>query len=147
MGPKVINTTQKVTWDLSRSNLLVRDTHNCQKTKKSKLWKIWVLSEKLSCLFYWLLLLLMDNFRTMVGIKLNKYETAPNFFLLNQNLTCNCLLIFVFLPKFDWIYLKLFWTSKQNKLRLWSGKFSQIQVKTQKSFGLIETNMALSHIY
>ena len=32
-------------------------------------------------------------------VQLNKYETAPYFFLLNQNLTCDCLLISVFLPK------------------------------------------------
>ena len=34
-------------------------------------------------------------------IQLKKYETAPYFFLLNQNLTCHCLLISVFLPVFD----------------------------------------------
>ena len=34
-------------------------------------------------------------------VQLNKYETAPYFFLLNQNLTWDCLLIFVFLPQFD----------------------------------------------
>ena len=31
-------------------------------------------------------------------IQLNKYETAPNFILLNQNLTWDCLLLSVFLP-------------------------------------------------
>ena len=107
-GLKFINAPQKVTWDISGSNFLVKDTHLLsEKQKKSKLWKIWVLSEKLSCLFYWLLLLFMDNrlLIWMVGIKLDKYETAPYFFLLNENLTCNFLLISVFLPKFDWISL------------------------------------------
>jgi hypothetical protein len=32
-------------------------------------------------------------------MQLNKYETAPYFSLLNKNLTCDRLLIFVFLPK------------------------------------------------
>ena len=36
------------------------------------------------------------------GIQLNKYETAPYFFLLNQNLTCDWLLISVFLTEFAW---------------------------------------------
>ena len=36
-----------------------------------------------------------------VFLQLNKYETAPKNFLLNQNLTCDCLLISLFLPKFD----------------------------------------------
>ena len=50
--------------------------------------------------------------------------------------------------------LKLFWTSKQNNFRFRSSKFSQKRVKTQKStnnrmssFGLIEKNMELSHIF
>ena len=38
-------------------------------------------------------------------VQLKKYDTAPYFFLLNQNLTCDCLLISVFLPEFDWICL------------------------------------------
>ena len=38
-------------------------------------------------------------------LQLNKYETAPYFFLLNQNLTCDCLLISVFYPVFTWVYL------------------------------------------
>ena len=33
-------------------------------------------------------------------VQLNKYETAPYFFLLNQNLTCNCLVISAFYPVF-----------------------------------------------
>ena len=45
--------------------------------------------------------LLIRNPSRILTIQLNKYETAPYFFLLNQNLTCDCLLISVFLPKFD----------------------------------------------
>ena len=37
----------------------------------------------------------------IINLQLKKYETAPYFFLLNQNLTCDCLLISVFLPVFD----------------------------------------------
>ena len=37
----------------------------------------------------------------MENVQLNEYETAPyNIFELNQNLTCDCLLISVFCPKF-----------------------------------------------
>ena len=50
--------------------------------------------------------------------------------------------------------LKLFWTSKQNNFRFRSSKFSQKRIKTQKStnnrmssFGIIEKNMELSHIF
>ena len=35
-----------------------------------------------------------------VFVQLNKYETTPYCFLLNQNLTCDCLLISVLLPEF-----------------------------------------------
>ena len=37
----------------------------------------------------------------LMQVQLKKCETAPYFFLLNQNLTCDCLLISVFLPIFD----------------------------------------------
>ena len=67
------------------------------------------------------------------------------FFLLNQNLTYDCCWFLCFYLNLPDLNLKLFWTSKQNNFRFWSGKFSQIQVKTQKStnnpmssFGLIE---------
>ena len=76
-------------------------------------------------------------------VQLKKYETAPYFFLLNQNFTCDCLLISVF-------YLDLtefagqFWTSKQNNFTFWSGKSTN---NPMSSFGLIEKNMELSHIY
>ena len=50
--------------------------------------------------------------------------------------------------------MRLFCFDVQNTFRFRSGKFSQIEVKTQKStnnrisrFGLIEKNMELSHIY
>ena len=53
----------------------------------------------------------------------------------------------------DW-NLKLFWTSKQNNFRFRSSKFNQKWVKTQistnnhmSSFGLIEKNVELSHIF
>ena len=35
------------------------------------------------------------------SVQLNKYETAPILFQLNQNLICDCLLISVFLREFD----------------------------------------------
>ena len=35
-----------------------------------------------------------------LAVQLNKYETAPNFIQLSQNLTSDCLLISVFLPVF-----------------------------------------------
>ena len=61
--------------------------------------------------------------------------------------TCFCLFLHD-------VIIELFHRSKQNNFRFWSGKFSQLQVKTQKStnnpissFGLIEKNMELSHIY
>ena len=49
------------------------------------------------------------------NVQLNKYETVPYFFLLNQNLTWDCLLISVFLPEFAWSEPKivLFWCSEQ----------------------------------
>ena len=37
----------------------------------------------------------------VVVVQLDKYETAPYFFLLNQKLTWHCLLISGFLPEFD----------------------------------------------
>ena len=38
--------------------------------------------------------------RRLTLIQLNKYETAPNFIQLSQNLTLDCLLISVFFPVF-----------------------------------------------
>ena len=38
------------------------------------------------------------NLAQCIFLQLNKYETAPNFIQLSQNLTSNCLLISVFLP-------------------------------------------------
>ena len=38
-------------------------------------------------------------------LQLNEYETAPYFIQFSQNLTCDCLLISVFSPKFPRIYL------------------------------------------
>ena len=38
--------------------------------------------------------------RRLTLIQLNKYETAPNFIQLSQNLTSDCLLISVFFPVF-----------------------------------------------
>ena len=48
-------------------------------------------------------------------IQLNEYETTPYFIQFSQNLTCYCLLISVFCPKFTWAEPKivLFWCSKQ----------------------------------
>ena len=39
------------------------------------------------------------------SVQLNKYETAPYSFLLNQILKCNFSVISVSSPKFDWICL------------------------------------------
>ena len=44
-------------------------------------------------------------------IQLNKYETAPYFLQLSQNLTSDCLLISVFLPSDHKIVL--FWSAEQ----------------------------------
>ena len=43
-----------------------------------------------------------------------QYYTAPYFFLINQNLTWDCLLISVFLPEFAWSEPKIvsFWHSE-----------------------------------
>ena len=38
--------------------------------------------------------------RIMNSIQLNEYETAPHFIQFSQNLTCDCLLIYVFCPEF-----------------------------------------------
>ena len=48
-------------------------------------------------------------------VQFNKYETAPNFIQLSQNLTSDCLLISVFLPVFAWCDHKivLFWSAEQ----------------------------------
>ena len=68
--------------------------------------------------------------------------------------------LFVDFCVFTWIWLnlpdrnlKLFWTSIQNKFRFWSVKFSQIQVKAQKStknpmssFGLMEKYGAVTFL-
>ena len=58
---------------------------------------------------------LRDKTRLGVVLQLNKYETGHIFFLLNQNLACDCLLIFVFYPLFTWAEPKivLFWCSEQ----------------------------------
>ena len=50
-----------------------------------------------------------------IFLQLNEYETAPYFVQFSQNLTCNCLLNFVFFPKFTLAEPKiaLFWCSKQ----------------------------------
>ena len=45
----------------------------------------------------------------MCAIQLNKYETAPCFLLLNQNLMTDCLLIYVFLPLLTYFYLLRTW--------------------------------------
>ena len=47
-------------------------------------------------------------------VQLNAYETASYFIYFSQNLTCDCLLISVFCPKFTWAEPKivLFWCSK-----------------------------------
>ena len=37
-----------------------------------------------------------------INVQLNKYDTAPYFFILNQNMTCDCLSISVLLIEFAW---------------------------------------------
>ena len=70
-------------------------------------------------------------------LQLEKYEAAPSF-LLNQNLTCDCLLISMFLIEFACSVLQFL------------VHIRQIQPKTQKSttncmlrFCLLEKNMEL----
>jgi hypothetical protein len=65
--------------------------------------------------------------------RLHFLQFQLQLFLLNQNLTWAPLLISVFLPEFDWIWLnlpdlnlKLFCFDVQNNFRFRSGKFSQI---------------------
>ena len=99
-------------------------------------------------------------------LQLNKYESAQREFSLVSSIFFSfqikldmkvfvdfCVFTLIWLKLPDW-NMKLFWTSKQNNFRFWSGKISHIQVKTQKSinnpmssFGLVEKNMELSHIY
>ena len=72
------------------------------------------------------------------------------FFLLKQNLTCDCLLISVYYLNFHELNLKLLWTSKQNNFKFWSDKFSQIsntEINKPVKFWFNRKNMELSHIY
>ena len=48
-------------------------------------------------------------------VQLNKYETAPNFIQLSQNLTCWFLCFYLFLPVFAWSdhEIVLFWYAEQ----------------------------------
>ena len=43
----------------------------------------------------------------VLTIQLNEYETAPYFIQFSQNLTCDCLFISVFCPKFTWAEPKI----------------------------------------
>ena len=52
----------------------------------------------------------------LFSIQLNKYETASYCFLLNQNLTWDCLLIFVYLPEFTWSEPKTVLNIKKEQL-------------------------------
>ena len=90
------------------------------------------------------------KFLQFAVLQLNKYETAPNFIQLGQNLKSDCLLISVFLPVFAWCDHKivLFWSAEQ-----YYEHIMQKLVKTQKLtnnpmsiFGLIKERMELSHI-
>ena len=51
--------------------------------------------------FDWYNLLQFLSYHCLI-VHLNKYETAPYFFLLSQNLICDCLSISVILPEFTW---------------------------------------------
>ena len=66
---------------------------------------------------------MIQEFLNALLIQLNEYETAPYFIQFSQNLTCGCLLIFVFPPEFTWAEPKIVWTSEQNNFSFSSGKF------------------------
>ena len=62
----------------------------------------------------------VKDYFLMFLLQLNKYETAPNFIWLSQNLASDCLLSFVylenlFLPVFAWFdhTIVLFWSVEQ----------------------------------
>ena len=81
-------------------------------------------------------------------LQLNKYETAPYFFFVNQNLIGDCLLNFVFYPVLTWIYLIWTWNCSVLMFNTILGSYhanSGKNGKKQKSwnnwmsnFGLIE---------
>ena len=56
------------------------------------------------------------------SLQLDKYETAPNFIQLSQNLTSDCLLIFVYLPVFTGFCMMCSWncSADHNKTVLWA---------------------------
>ena len=88
------------------------------------------------------------------ALQLNKNETVPYFFLLNQNLTWDCLLISVFLPEFDWSEPKivLFWCSEQfyvpiRQIQSNLGKNTEINKQSHVKFWFNRKNMELSHIF
>ena len=75
----------------------------------------------------WLDPLLLGSYFTYL-VQLNKYETAPNFIQWNQNLTSDCLLIYLFLPVLAWADHKICFVLIYRQI-LWSahariGKFS-----------------------
>ena len=96
--------------------------------------------------------------QNLFDLQPNKHETTPNFIQLSQNLTLDCLLIQLNFPAFmqflHELIIKLFYRSKQNNFIITSCKNWQKQGNSVKStnnpmssFGLIEKNLELSHIY
>ena len=83
-------------------------------------------------------------------VQLNEYETAPYFLQLSQNLTWDCLLMF--LPEFAWSEpeIVLFWCSKQFYVSIRQrqsslGKNTEIKKQLHVKFWFNRKNM--SHIY
>ena len=84
----------------------------------------------------------------LLQVQLNKYETAPNFIQVSQNLTLDCLLILLNFPVFTKLLhdliIKLFCFDLQNHFMIRSckncvktGKFSQINKQSNVKFWLI----------
>ena len=91
------------------------------------------------------------------AVQLNKYETAPNCIQLNQNLTSDCLLIFAeftcFYQLLHELIIKFVCRSKQNNFMMLmldlvkNVNSARSTNNPMSSFGLIEYNLELSHIY
>ena len=81
------------------------------------------------------------KYHTYHTVELNKYETAPCYLQLNQNLTSACLFIFVFAPVLSWFehenyfedWSKTIFCSKQVR----TGKNTEINKQSDVKFWLI----------
>ena len=74
------------------------------------------------------------------SVQLNKYETAPYSFLLNQILKCNFSVISVSSPKFDWICLI------GSQIQSNSSKNTEINKQSHVKFWFNRKNIELFHI-